>query len=262
MGTWRTRLEIYISTKPPVRLESTTSIILISSHRSSAYLPTSSHKTPPSKMVAITLYAALAGLLGAASAMPTAVTAPQVLTREANDALLRYLTEIDPSTIQENPVPGMPSLADLNITMADFFDPGFRAEHGLADPRHNSYVPPAEVEDKRDVLQKRYDPVCFGVDQVVWDPVAYACRDYLNSLGGGIVFCSRTIVDASYGTQTGYVRGIPFNVQKATSYCRDVASGMNWIINSCKPNNPCRCASAGRNAATGNGNLVVELKKN
>ncbi|KAK3312294.1 hypothetical protein B0H66DRAFT_608571 [Apodospora peruviana] len=198
-------------------------------------------------MVAITLYAQ-AGLLGAASAMPTTVTTPQVLTREANDALLRYLTEINPSTIQENPV-----------------------EHGLADPRHNSYVPPAEIEDKRDMLQKRYDSVYFGVDQVVWDPIAYACRDYLNSLGtqacvadqaGGIVFCSRTIVDVSQGTKTGYVRGIPFNVQKATIYCRDVASGMYWIINSCKPNNPCRCASAGRNAATGNGNLVVELKKN
>ncbi|KAK4148803.1 hypothetical protein C8A00DRAFT_38606 [Chaetomidium leptoderma] len=75
-----------------------------------------------------------------------------------DEELLRYLTETNSDDIVFHPVPGMPTLEELDITVADFFRPEFRAQHGLPDPRNKS---PSAAQQARDVLlEKRFNNVC------------------------------------------------------------------------------------------------------
>ncbi|KAL2145163.1 hypothetical protein VTI28DRAFT_7799 [Corynascus sepedonium] len=185
--------------------------------------------------------------------------------RDNDEELLKYLTETNPENIVFNPVPGLPTLEELNITVADFFKPEFRAKHGLPDPRNTSPLP---AQRARDLLEKRFDPVCYSGDLSTVTHVngAYACRDYLNSLGTtqcaayshlpGTKMCDMVVEYTrvvTYGTPAG-------SLYSAASHCSDVARGMNWIIDNCRTNNPCHCGVSGANAAWGNGDLIITIK--
>ncbi|KAL2192949.1 hypothetical protein P885DRAFT_64419 [Corynascus similis CBS 632.67] len=108
-------------------------------------------------------------------------------TDSEHAALLKYLTETHPEDVVFNPVAGMPTLEELNITVADFFDPEFRAQHGLPDPRNKSPSPEQQQWQRqqkvRSLIEKRFNLVCFDYSKVTHIDGTYACRDYLNSLG-------------------------------------------------------------------------------
>ncbi|KXX81861.1 hypothetical protein MMYC01_201843 [Madurella mycetomatis] len=204
-------------------------------------------------MVTLT-FLALAGLLGAVHATPVTV-----LPRDSDEDLLRYLTQSNPDSIVFHTAPGMPTLEELNITVTDFFKPEFRAKHGLPDPRNKSPLP------DRNIVEKRSDPVCWGVDQVTMTHInaAYACRDYLSSFGN--TRCVATgiptelcVLEANY--YQCITRGTANGVGTAASTCADIVRGIYWIIDNCRTNDPCRCGVAGANAAWGNGDLIISVK--
>jgi hypothetical protein len=206
-------------------------------------------------------------LLGTSQASPIVSPSPE----DSDAGLLKYLTETDPATLVFHPVPGMPMLEDLNITLADFFEPEFRAKHGLPDPRNTS---PAAKTQPRELLQKR-GGICWQpseLGRVAEIQSAYACRDYLNSLGN-----QACVAAGNYNTQTlfchinsnpnlgngAYVRGTPsygFLVSE-TDTCANVAGAMQWIIDNCSTAgaNPCGCGVGGVNQALGNPNLIVSV---
>jgi hypothetical protein len=209
-------------------------------------------------MIAST-FLAFAALLGVVSAGPVAVRTQQ----DSDEGLLKYLTETNPDRLVINPGPGMPTLEELDIKVADFFKPEFRAKHGLPDPRNKSPVQPSPLEK----LAKRFDPQCYPIGLSAHINAAYACRDYLNSLGSTpceayswtapTTMC-HSVYETYYECWTNGMTAYPLN--HAVSACSDVARGMQWIIDSCLSNNPCRCGVTGINAAWGNGNLLVTIK--
>jgi hypothetical protein len=197
----------------------------------------------------------LAVLLCTASASPAA----RIWARDADEALLQYL-ETDPADYTFEPVPGMPTLEELNITMADFWDPTFRAKHGLPDPRQSSSVQTSDPAG----LEKRLSPGCYPISMSGHIQAAYACRDYLNSLGNTpcVIKNQMTLtVNCHMKVSQGEAKimGMPINADRAETACSNVARGANWIIDNCRSANPCHCGIAGWNAAYGNGNYRVQI---
>ncbi|KAL2203359.1 hypothetical protein CC79DRAFT_1337986 [Sarocladium strictum] len=206
-------------------------------------------------------------LLASSVLLGTAVAVPitQDDSADSDAGLLEYLN-LDPSDIKFQPIKGMPTLQDLNITTTDLLDPAWRLSNGLPDPRNSSPNRKSTKETTKD-LQKRVEPQCYPYSQNAHISAAYACRDYLNSLGttpcvvrGYLQQTAHCHADiASVGV--AFVYGMPsYPSSYASSYCSDVARGLNWVLDNCLSQNPCRCGVAGQNAAWGNGGHVVSVQ--
>ncbi|OAA71187.1 hypothetical protein ISF_01738 [Cordyceps fumosorosea ARSEF 2679] len=142
-------------------------------------------------------------------------------------------TEQQPEVI---PGPGMPSLQELGVTSAELYQQGL--------PK------PAELS----VLSANFNPIC-GPNESRYTNVngLVACFHYLQKLGTQqckvpsehSVFCR---------AGDAVVLGQAANLHGASSYCRDVATGLLYTIDHCtRPDKSC----AGAQAAGGNGNLIV-----
>ncbi|KAF2023234.1 hypothetical protein EK21DRAFT_95076 [Setomelanomma holmii] len=136
------------------------------------------------------------------------------------------------------PGDGLPSLESLGLTSADLYAMGLPATPG-------------------DEMSVMFDARCGPSDGAYTNVNGIiACYNYLRNLGttncgvkgpGAPVteFCRSGDAHATGQSITG---------NDESSYCRDVAAGLLWVINSCtRPQQDC----AGFNAASGNGNLVV-----
>ncbi|KAF9223912.1 hypothetical protein BS17DRAFT_767105 [Gyrodon lividus] len=143
------------------------------------------------------------------------------------------------------PGPGLPSLVSLGLTSADL--------HAMGPPPSlTERTAGAELDPE---LKKRYTNICQtysmgGVDNVI------ACFNYLNSIGNNacgvngenVVFC--TAGDAGVGGSN--ISGGP----SASSACRDVATGVQWVFTYCNVGGEV----GGSAAAYGNGDLILTGK--
>ncbi|KAI0746730.1 hypothetical protein C8Q80DRAFT_1177050 [Daedaleopsis nitida] len=117
-----------------------------------------------------------------------------------------------------------------------------------------------ELIASRDILAKR-DGRCYPTSEATPGDVGGAvdCNNYLLGLGtkactvsrGGTVMChsGRTIVK-------GFAVG---DSDTASSYCRDVATAVAWVLDNCPACPQDSCNIAGYQAAGGNGNLLVKV---
>ncbi|OAA71188.1 hypothetical protein ISF_01739 [Cordyceps fumosorosea ARSEF 2679] len=136
------------------------------------------------------------------------------------------------------PGPGLPSLQELGLTTEQLYSMG---------PPE-----PADLE----AFSANFVGKCGPADAAYTNVNGIiACYHYLKNLGTqrcttpgnykSIEFCHSG--DAS-------ITGTSLKSNGASSYCRDVASGLLWVVDHCtRPNQSC----AGAQAAGGNGNLVV-----
>ncbi|KAJ6255956.1 hypothetical protein Dda_9247 [Drechslerella dactyloides] len=154
-------------------------------------------------------------------------------------------TEVDYASILI-PGPGLPSVKELGLTNADLNKPlpsGVELTPGLeersADPKE---------------LFKRYEPFC-GISGRggCQEGDARACFNYLLKLDRTDCQVSGVIRMCVVGKCQWYGRS--FGKGFASSWCRDVAHGGNWVLNNCNRNG----RVSGSNAAGGNGNLVVDI---
>ncbi|KAL2136126.1 hypothetical protein VTI74DRAFT_5349 [Chaetomium olivicolor] len=134
------------------------------------------------------------------------------------------------------PGPGLPSLAELNVTSAQLYEMGM----------------PEELQARAQELDKRFTGRC-GPAEAAYTNVndIIACFHYLQNLGTQACVAGENTVMCTAGQ--AHIYGSALN-GGTSSYCRDVASGVLWVINSCtRPDQSC----AGAQAAAGNGNLIV-----
>ncbi|KAK3299464.1 uncharacterized protein B0H64DRAFT_100563 [Chaetomium fimeti] len=149
-------------------------------------------------------------------------------------AMAAPAAEVFPEVI---PGPGLPSLADLGLTSAQLY----------------KMPTPKQLAARLDPLNKRFDAKCGPAENAytnVNDIIA--CYHYLNNLGTTMcvgssannVFCTAGLAHVTGSTPFGPTQ----------SYCRDVAAGVLWAIDSCtRPDQSC----AGSASAYGNGNLII-----
>ncbi|KAL2143329.1 hypothetical protein VTI28DRAFT_10572 [Corynascus sepedonium] len=134
------------------------------------------------------------------------------------------------------PGPGLPSLAELNLTSAQLYEIGV----------------PKDLSARDELLGQRFEGFC-GPDDSAYTNVhdLIACFNYLRSLGITSCVAVEDTAMCTAGDTTVYgsaLRGT------AVSYCRDVALGLLWVIDHCtRPDQSC----AGAQAANGNGDLIV-----
>ncbi|KAK4032533.1 hypothetical protein C8A01DRAFT_20400 [Parachaetomium inaequale] len=134
------------------------------------------------------------------------------------------------------PGPGLPSLAELDVTSAQLYEMGV----------------PKELSERDQALDKRYTGKC-GPAEGAYTNVndIIGCYNYLRLLGTQSCAAGRNTVMCTVGQANVY--GSALNGQ-TSSACRDVAAGVLWTINSCtRADQSC----AGSQAANGNGNLIV-----
>jgi len=146
------------------------------------------------------------------------------------------------------PGDGLPSLASLNLTSADLYDPDFDLKFGNPDDD--------DTDNETRDLFARYPATC-RISTWNSGPVsgAKACYNYLKKLG--TQYCAvheqdPGVYDAKFCT-AGKTRVVGEAVKKTKSYCRDVAHAVEWSINHCSHNGKVK----GAQAAGGNGALAV-----
>ncbi|KAJ7320957.1 hypothetical protein DFH08DRAFT_970263 [Mycena albidolilacea] len=134
------------------------------------------------------------------------------------------------------PGPGLPSLASLGLTSEELY----------------KRVPTPE-EMKR--LQPLFTLECGEVPPACPVANAVACFNFLNALG--TTACTVNGENVTFCT-SGSCHWFGSNISggsSASSFCRDVATGGNAVINTCQGNG----FVDGANAASGNGNLIVTI---
>lgn len=145
------------------------------------------------------------------------------------------------------PGDGMPSLESLNLTSADLNDPNFLANFYLPDESDTVAV--------SDAAGNCHVAMRYGSTKG-----AKACKNYLIAAGTKECATHRhsagDLYSAVFCTADGTaVSGV--STHKASSYCRDVATGVEWVIKKCAEFGKVR----GQQAAGGNGNLIVGVGK-
>ncbi|KAJ7871049.1 hypothetical protein B0H13DRAFT_2350115 [Mycena leptocephala] len=151
------------------------------------------------------------------------------------------------------PGPGLPSLASLGLTSEELYrripTPG-TTSFLLLTARMNSAAP---EEMKR--LQPLFTLECGEVPPACPVANAVACFNFLNALG--TTACTVNGENVTFCT-SGSCHWFGSNISggpSASSFCRDVATGGNAVINTCQGNG----FVDGANAANGNGNLIVTI---
>ncbi|KAF3182199.1 hypothetical protein TWF751_007245 [Orbilia oligospora] len=139
--------------------------------------------------------------------------------------------------------PGLPTPKDLGLTNAD-----------LARP-----PPDIAAHQVREILNKRYNPVCWPGQPQCDLTDANACWVYLNSLGGTrcVVSPGTSYIRMCAIGNCGWYGRAEIVRNGASSTCADVARGGRWVLGNCR-----KGASglvAGSNAAYGNGNHLVDV---
>ncbi|KAF3920766.1 hypothetical protein ABW20_dc0103090 [Dactylellina cionopaga] len=132
--------------------------------------------------------------------------------------------------------PGLPTIKELGLTNADLTKP----------------VPELEALIARDMLTKRYTPVCWGEPKCTTND-ARACYNYLNGLGNTACSVQGRVQMCKVGGCAWDARTL--NNGFASSSCSNAALGGAWVLNNCNGGN----RVAGSNAAFGNGNLIVDI---
>ncbi|KAK6532410.1 hypothetical protein TWF281_006599 [Arthrobotrys megalospora] len=134
-------------------------------------------------------------------------------------------------------------------------------ELGLTNEFLNNPIPEHAAHQARELLSKRYNPVCWpGVPQCSIADAA-ACFAYLNSLGSQrcVVNPGTSRVRMCVAGSCGWY-GRPEIVRNgASSTCVTVAAGGNWVLGNCRV--PLVGTVAGSNAAYGNGNFLVDIAR-
>ncbi|KAL2192583.1 hypothetical protein P885DRAFT_82042 [Corynascus similis CBS 632.67] len=134
------------------------------------------------------------------------------------------------------PGPGLPSLAELNLTSAQLYEMGV----------------PEELSARGELLGKRFEGLC-GPAEAAYTNVngLIACFNYLRNLGTQSCVAGENTVMCTAGDAHVYGSAL---TGTASSYCSDVALGLLWVIDHCtRPDQSC----AGAQAANGNGDLIV-----
>ncbi|KAK3901698.1 hypothetical protein C8A05DRAFT_34614 [Staphylotrichum tortipilum] len=143
------------------------------------------------------------------------------------------------------PGPGLPSLAELNLTSAQLYEMG---------PPDAASVALANALAKRRPAYPlqcgRYDFEYANVDDIV------ACFHFIQNLG--TTSCVAPGGQGQFVTMctagAAQVVAWSYNYQTVSSYCSDVALGLLSVIDRCtRADHTC----AGSNAANGNGDFVV-----
>ncbi|KMP07747.1 hypothetical protein CISG_00108 [Coccidioides immitis RMSCC 3703] len=120
--------------------------------------------------------------------------------------------------------------------------------------------PPTDVQQNDGDVHALFDNHCYPRREATPGKVGGAvdCTNYLKRLGtkecrarkGGTIMCR------SGGT---IVKGFPNNANTASSYCRDVATAVVWVLDHCPACGGSDCDVAGIAAAGGNGYLVIKV---
>ncbi|KAL2193686.1 hypothetical protein P885DRAFT_63679 [Corynascus similis CBS 632.67] len=134
------------------------------------------------------------------------------------------------------PGPGLPSLAQLNLTSSQLYEMDL----------------PKELSARGEFLDKRFEGIC-GPDEPAYTNVndIIACYHYLRNLGTQSCVARENTLMCTAGQAKVYGYAL---TGTAASYCSDVAIGLLWVIDHCtRPDQSC----AGAQAANGNGDLIV-----
>ncbi|KAG2005409.1 hypothetical protein CC2G_001814 [Coprinopsis cinerea AmutBmut pab1-1] len=195
--------------------------------------------------------------VGCVQALPqsSAPPSPELLEVSRNPELLIHAAEIGEFTVV--PGPGLPSLESLNLTSRDLV---VRALDRIE--RHKEAQ---EDNERLGSLTKRYTPTCSW-GQYISYANALVCFEYLHSIGGvtcavpssGSRFC-HTVSGTDDVAWHGRVNGVSY----AQSSCAHVADGGIWVLNNCISSAFPFIAvlNEGTNAAWGNENLIVEVRR-
>ncbi|KAJ6568734.1 hypothetical protein B0H19DRAFT_1065542 [Mycena capillaripes] len=146
----------------------------------------------------------------------------------------------DPDVPEVIPGPGLPSLASLGLTSAELY----------------SRAPtPAADSEQLAALERRFPLMCGEVPPACSVSDAVACLNFLSALG--TTACTVNGDNVTFCT-AGSCHWFGSNISggpSASSFCSDVATGGNVVINTCQGNG----FVDGANAANGNGNLIVTI---
>ncbi|KAL2193941.1 hypothetical protein P885DRAFT_80722 [Corynascus similis CBS 632.67] len=140
------------------------------------------------------------------------------------------------------PGPGMPSLAELNVTSAQLYE----------------MERPAELDARTLDLEKRFDGKC-GPGEAPYNNVddIIACYHYLNKLDNKMCSASYHTVLCKAGKSQ--VFGTALHVRSTSSYCRHAANDVLWVVDHyTRPDKTC----GGSAMATGNGDFLVSSGAN
>lgn len=183
-----------------------------------------------------------------------------------NPGLLHYLKKFDPSKLKLTPGPGLPTLEELGWTMKDFFDPEWRAAHGLPDPRTPESRRSSPLEGRE---ISGYCSADMGYDKYGNVAGGNCCADYPLALGTQLCEVSTYTTNCACTSRghdtvgTGYPRP---GLKYASSYCQDVGTTIHDIVATCPPIRACAdysiidsCGTGGSNTAYGNGDYVIFL---
>ncbi|KAK0646974.1 hypothetical protein B0T16DRAFT_458845 [Cercophora newfieldiana] len=167
--------------------------------------------------------------------------------------------------LQIHPGPGLPSLEDLGLTVAQLFNNSLSARRMLKRERLTatadaSPFAPAHVDKRATVCRE------FSTAKKVRAWAALGCQLYLESLGN--TACSATtgcvqMCWAEYEGDSAIISGHSYTNGLSTSYCRHVARTVEQIIRDCTtqhgPGERNFLNDGGSERAWGNGNLGISV---
>jgi len=151
-------------------------------------------------------------------------------------AMLTNAVPTGPDVPEVIPGPGLPSLASLGLTSAELYNR-------------------APTPEQLATLERRFPLMCAEVPPACSVADAVACLNFLSALG--TTACTVNGDNVTFCT-AGSCNWFGSNISggsSASSFCSDVATGGNVVINTCQGNG----FVDGANAANGNGNLIVTI---
>ncbi|EAU87832.1 hypothetical protein CC1G_01479 [Coprinopsis cinerea okayama7 len=191
-------------------------------------------------------------------ALPQPSEPPSVELLEAIPSPAELIRAAETGEFKVVPGPGLPSLESLNFTSRDLV---VRALERIERSKEAQ-----EDRERSSSFTKRYTPTCDWHQYLISMPNAWACHEYLHSIGSvtcavpssGSRFCHTVSGNADVAWY-GRVNGVSYT----QSSCANVANGGVWVLNNCIltafPSIP--VLNEGTNAAWGNENLIVEIRK-
>ncbi|KAJ6563982.1 hypothetical protein B0H19DRAFT_1258503 [Mycena capillaripes] len=151
-------------------------------------------------------------------------------------ATLANAVPTGPDVPEVIPGPGLPSLASLGLTSAELYSR-------------------APTPEQLATFERRFNLMCAEVPPACSVADAVACLNFLSALG--TTACTVNGENVTFCT-AGSCHWFGSNISggsSASSFCSDVATGGNAVINTCQGNG----FVDGANAANGNGNLIVTI---